>query len=75
MNSNARTHTSLLLWPFEALWDVLAFLLGLTGRLIGAVLGLVFLVVGGILTTLVITAPVGIPIAAFGILLVIRSLF
>jgi hypothetical protein len=63
------------LWPFKALWDLLAFILTLTGRLIGAVLGLALAIVGLVLTVLVISAPVGIPLMVLGGLLMIRSIF
>ena len=63
------------LWPFKLIWDLLAFILNLTGRIIGAVLGLVLLIVGLVLTILVVSAPVGIPLAIFGFMLIVRSLF
>jgi len=66
---------SCLTWPFVALWKLLAGILTLTGRLIGAVLGLVLMIIGGILIVTVIGSPIGIPLAAFGALLAIRSLF
>ena len=34
------------LWPFVALWRLIATIVGLTGRFVAMVLGLVFLVVG-----------------------------
>jgi hypothetical protein len=39
------------------------------------VLGLALLIVGGVLTLLVITAWLGIPLAIFGFLLMVRSIF
>lgn len=63
------------LWPFVALWRLLAFLLGLTGRLVLGVVGLVFMIAGLILTVTLIAAPVGIPLAVVGVLLVLRSIF
>ena len=63
------------LWPFVALWDLLAFILGLTGRLVAAVLGLALMIVGIILTVTLIAAPVGIPLMILGLLLMLRSLF
>ena len=67
--------THWLLWPFAAVWNLLAAILGLTGRLIGAVLGLAFVIVGLILTVTVIASPIGIPLAIFGFLLMLRSIF
>jgi hypothetical protein len=63
------------LWPFKALWDLLSWILGLTGRLIGAILGLVLLILGVLLTMTIVAAPVGIPIALFGFLIMLRSIF
>ena len=63
------------LWPFVALWRLLAFVLGLTGRLVLGVVGLVLMIAGLILTVTLIAAPVGIPLAVVGVLLVLRSIF
>ncbi len=50
-------------------------ILGVVGRLVCAALGLV-LMMGGVAVTLsVIGAPVGIPLAALGFLLLVRALF
>ena len=65
----------LLLWPFYAIWRFLTFILSVVGRLVCAALGLV-LMMGGVAVTLsVIGAPVGIPLAALGFLLLVRALF
>jgi hypothetical protein len=56
----------LLLWPFWAIWKLLALILGLTGRLIAAILGLVLMIVGVILTITVVGAVIGIPLIVFG---------
>ncbi len=63
------------LWPFVAIWDLVIGVVVLTGRLVAAVLGLVLLLVGGLLTATVVGAIVGIPIAIFGFLLIVRSLW
>lgn len=63
------------LWPFAALWNLVCWILGVTGRLIAAILGLVLLIVGIILTLTVIGAIVGIPFAILGIMLMIRAIF
>jgi hypothetical protein len=52
-----------------------AWILGLTGRLVLAVLGLVFMIVGLVLSVTLIAAPVGIPLAVVGVLLLLRSIF
>jgi hypothetical protein len=67
--------TSCFAWPFVIVWNILTTILGLTGRLIAGVLGLALMIVGIVLTVLVVTAPVGIPLIVFGLLLIIRSIF
>jgi hypothetical protein len=63
------------LWPFVAIWDLITWILKLTGRLVAAVLGLVLMIVGALLTVTVIGAIVGIPLIIFGFLLMVRSIF
>ncbi len=75
---SARRHQSgvpWFLWPFWAIWRLIALIVGMTGRLIAVVLGLVFGIVGLILTVTVVLSPIGIPLMLFGALLVIRGLF
>lgn len=67
--------TSCLAWPFVALWTLLSTILKMTGRLVAGILGIALMIVGIILTVLVVTAPVGIPLIVFGLLLIIRSIF
>jgi len=75
MSDTDARRTPWFLWPFVLVWDLLAFVLKLTGRLVAAVLGLVLMIVGVILTVTLIAAPVGIPLALFGLLLMLRSIF
>lgn len=63
------------LFPFWLIWKLVIFILEITGRLMGAILGLVFIVVGVILSATVIGAIIGIPLIIFGLLLTIRALF
>lgn len=63
------------LWPCAALWGLLTLIFEFTGRVVGALLGLVLLIVGLLLTLLVISAPIGIPLAVFGLLLMVRCIF
>lgn len=65
----------LLLWPFYALWRLVAFILEVTGRIIGVVLGLVILIVGVLVSLTVIGAVVGVPLIILGMLLMLRGLF
>jgi len=63
------------LWPFVVLWDLLTFVLNLTGRVVAAVLGLALMIVGIVLTVTLIAAPVGIPLIILGFMLMLRGLF
>ena len=74
MNNNAQ-NTPWLLWPFKALMDLIEGIIKLTGRLVAAVIGLSIMTVGVVLTMLVITAPIGIPMIIFGFLLMVRGIF
>ena len=64
-----------ILWPIAALWDLLAFVLRCTGRLIAAIVGLAMMAVGLALSATVIASPLGVPIAILGFLLLLRSVF
>jgi hypothetical protein len=70
-----RSHVPWILWPFVALWDLLAFILKLTGRLIGVVLGLVLMIAGAVLCFTLIALPIGIPLLVLGFALMIRGIF
>ncbi len=63
------------LWPFAAIWWLISFILQLTGRVVAAVLAMVFMIVGALLTVTIIGAALGIPLIIFGFLLMIRSIF
>jgi hypothetical protein len=60
-----------LLWPF---WLV-GWILKMTGRLVGVMIGLSLMILGTVLTLTVAGAIVGLPLGFLGILLTIRSLF
>ncbi len=67
--------TPWILWPFVAVWKLLTLILEVTGRIISAALGRVFMAVGVTVSLTVVGAPLGVPIAALGMLLLVRSLF
>lgn len=73
--TNEKKRTPWILWPFVALWNLITWILQLTGRLVAAVLGLVLTIVGALLTVTVIGAVVGIPLIIFGLMLMVRSIF
>ena len=52
MTTETKSHTPWFLWPFVALWKLLAVIVEMTGRFVAMVLGLVFIVVGIIVSLL-----------------------
>jgi hypothetical protein len=75
MTTQTKHHIPWFLWPFAALWKLLALILELTGRFVGMVLGIVFIIVGVIVSLTIIGAIVGIPLAFIGLLLLLRGIF
>jgi len=71
--NNKRVHW--LLYPFWLIWRLVIWIIEATGRLVGAILGLVLMIVGVVLTVTVVGAIVGIPLIIFGFMLTVRSLF
>ncbi len=65
----------LVVWPFWALWRLLTLILELTGRVVAIILGIVFIIVGILVSLTIIGAIVGVPLAIFGFLLILRGLF
>ena len=75
MSESTDTHIPILLWPFYAIWRLLTFVLNVAGRLICSVLGIGMMITGVLITMSVVGAPLGIPLASLGFLLLIRALF
>jgi hypothetical protein len=75
MNDSRNGRVPILLWPFYAIWRLLTFVVELIGRLLCAVLGIGLMIAGVAITLSIIGAPVGIPLAAIGFLLLVRSIF
>jgi len=65
----------ILLWPLYAIWRLLTFVVEMVGRLICALIGLALMAAGTAITITVLAAPIGIPIAAVGFLLLVRAVF
>lgn len=63
------------LLPFWLIWKLVAGIIEFTGRIIGVVLGLVFMITGIIVSLTVVGLIVGVPLIIFGLLLLIRSIF
>ncbi len=75
MNDSTQSKVPILLWPFYAIWRLLTFVLNLIGRVISALVGIALMLGGVAITLSVVGAPVGIPLASLGFLLLIRALF
>ncbi len=75
MSDSTDTHIPILLWPFYAIWRVLTFILSVVGRLICSIVGIGMMIAGVLITMSIVGAPLGIPLASLGFLLLIRALF
>lgn len=64
-----------ILWPFVALWKLLAGLISVTGRLVAVILGAALMLLGGLVSLTVVGAVIGIPLAVLGLLIILRGLF
>lgn len=65
----------IIFWPFWALWLFVGFLLSMVGRLLAAIIGLAFLLVGAALTATIIGALPGIALIITGVALMARATF
>ncbi len=75
MTTQTKNHVPWYLWPFAAIWKLLSVIVELTGRFVAMVLGIVFIVVGVIVSLTIIGAIIGIPLAIIGLLLLLRGIF
>ena len=75
MNDSTPSHVPVILWPFYAIWRLLTFILNVVGRLLCALLGIGLMITGVAITLSVVGAPLGIPLASLGFLLLIRAIF
>jgi hypothetical protein len=75
MNTATERDIPVLLWPFVMLWAFVGFVLRTVGRIVCGVLGLALMAVGVALSLTVVGAIIGVPLTAFGLLLLVRALF
>ena len=75
MTTQSKHHLPSYLWPFVAVWKLLAVIVEMTGRFVAMVLGIVLIMVGVIVSLTIIGAIVGIPLAVVGLLLLLRGIF
>jgi|GEM_PF-641499 len=65
---------NVLLWPFKAILQLVFFIISLVGRFVAAVIGLLLILVGVIVSLTIVGAIVGIPLIIVGITLLVASL-
>jgi hypothetical protein len=75
MTTDVKHQTPWYLWPFVAIWKLLATIVEMTGRLLAMILGIVLMLVGFLVSLTIVGAIVGIPLAIVGFLLFIRGIF
>jgi len=75
MTTAQKQHVPWYLWPFWAIWMLVATIVEMVGRFLAIVIGLVFMLVGVLVSLTIIGAIVGIPLAIIGFLLVVRGIF
>jgi hypothetical protein len=75
MNDSSNGRVPILLWPFYAVWRLLTLVVELIGRLLCGILGIGLMIAGVTITLSIIGAPLGIPLASVGFLLLVRSIF
>ena len=68
-------HTPWFLWPFKALWMLLATIVEMVGCFVAIVLGLVLMLAGFLVSLTIIGAIIGIPLFIIGALLTLRGIF
>ncbi len=75
MSTHSKSHTPWYLWPFAAIWRLLAVIVEMTGRLVAMILGIVLIIVGVVVSLTIVGAIVGVPLAVVGLLLFFRGIF
>lgn len=75
MSHSDNRHVPILLWPFYAIWRFVTFVLKVVGRVLCGVLGIGLMIAGVAVALSVVGAPLGIPLAALGLLLLARAIF
>lgn len=73
--SHEKHKTHWILWPFVALWHLVATVIELTARFVAILLGAALIFVGAIVCLTIVGAIVGIPLMICGFLLMMRGMF
>lgn len=64
-----------LVWPFVMAWGLIGFIFSAIGRVFAFGLGAALVAVGALLCVTVIGIVIGAPLAAFGVALMVKSIF
>jgi len=75
MSTTRDPRVPILLWPFYLVWRMVSLVLEAVGRIACVVIGFALLAVGIAVSLTVIGAPLGVPLAAIGTLLLLRAFF
>jgi len=70
-----KRHIPWYLWPFAAIWKLLAIIVEMTGRLAAMILGFMLMIVGVLVSLTIVGAIVGVPLAIVGLLLFLKGIF
>lgn len=74
MSTHSR-QTNWLFWPLVAFWRLITFIVGMTGRLLAVMLGMVLMITGAVLCATIIGAVIGIPLLLVGFMLALKGIF
>ena len=75
MATHEKHHIPWYLWPFAAIWKLLAVIVEMTGRLVAMIIGILLMIVGVLVSLTIVGAIVGVPLAIVGLLLFIKGIF
>ncbi len=75
MTEHRKKRIPWLLYPFWLIWRLIVWIIEGVGRVIGAVIGLVLMIAGVVVSLTVVGLIVGVPLFIFGLMLIRRSLF
>lgn len=65
----------LITFPFRLVFGLMGFIIGLAGKIVAIVLSLVVIMLGGVFTLTLVGAGFGIPLAIFGMVMLVGSIF
>ena len=66
---------NILLFPFKLVLNIVELVFKLTGRLIAIIMGLLLMIIGGVLCLTIVGGIVGVPLAIFGLILLVKGFF